>query len=119
MITTDYLRRQAEKITGEGVGFEHRISDFARNRPRSAKIISNIRLLWRMVGAWRQGQYQPRRRSLLIAVLALGYFLNPIDLIPDFIPVIGWLDDVGVYLLAMALLAKELKRFEEWEKSIG
>jgi uncharacterized membrane protein YkvA (DUF1232 family) len=36
------------------------------------------------------------------AVLTLGYILNPIDLIPDFVPVLGLLDD----LLLVPLLIK-------------
>jgi uncharacterized membrane protein YkvA (DUF1232 family) len=42
----------------------------------------------------------PRRRKLL-AGFALGYLLVPIDLVPDFIPVAGQLDDAIVVALAL------------------
>jgi uncharacterized membrane protein YkvA (DUF1232 family) len=32
----------------------------------------------------------------IIYALCIAYIASPIDLIPDFIPVFGWLDDIGV-----------------------
>ncbi len=37
-------------------------------------------------------------------VAALGYFICPIDLVPDVIPFAGWLDDAGVIAAAVAVL---------------
>jgi uncharacterized membrane protein YkvA (DUF1232 family) len=34
----------------------------------------------------------------VILILALLYIISPIDLIPDFIPVVGWADDLAVGL---------------------
>ena len=41
-------------------------------------------------------------RWVVAFVVAVIYFISPIDLIPDLIPILGWTDDVGV---CMALLA--------------
>ncbi len=47
----------------------------------------------------------------VIDVLALGsYALSPIDLIPDFIPVVGYLDDLIIVPLGIALLIKIIPR---------
>lgn len=39
---------------------------------------------------------QAKWKRVIIALLALLYIISPLDLIPDVIPVIGWLDDLGV-----------------------
>jgi uncharacterized membrane protein YkvA (DUF1232 family) len=48
----------------------------------------------------------------LLALAVAGYALSPIDLIPDFIPVLGYLDDLiivplGIWLV-IALIPKEV-----------
>jgi hypothetical protein len=35
-------------------------------------------------------------KRAVIGVLALLYLLSPLDLVPDWIPLVGWLDDIGV-----------------------
>lgn len=56
------------------------------------------------------------RWKKLLGVLALGYAVFPIDAIPDAIPVLGWLDDVGVLTVAFGFLAKDLSRFLKTER---
>jgi uncharacterized membrane protein YkvA (DUF1232 family) len=45
-----------------------------------------------------------------LAVLIIGYALSPIDLIPDFIPVVGYLDDFIIIPAGIALLIKIIPR---------
>ena len=47
---------------------------------------------------------QAKWKRATIALLAFLYIMSPLDLIPDVIPVIGWLDDLGV----LAWAAKQL-----------
>jgi uncharacterized membrane protein YkvA (DUF1232 family) len=43
----------------------------------------------------------------IIAILAILYVLSPLDLIPDVIPVVGWLDDLGVLAWAARYVFKK------------
>ena len=38
--------------------------------------------------------------SVIIAMMAIAYDLSPVDAMPDAVPVLGWLDDVGVTVMA-------------------
>ncbi|MCC8099017.1 MAG: DUF1232 domain-containing protein [Clostridiales bacterium] len=52
----------------------------------------------------------------LFAGITMGYALSPIDLIPDFIPVLGYLDDV-ILLPALAALTIKCIPKDVWERS--
>lgn len=45
-----------------------------------------------------------------LAALVVAYALSPIDLIPDFIPVIGWLDDLLLVPLGLWLALRLIPR---------
>ena len=42
----------------------------------------------------------------ILIIMAIGYALSPIDLIPDFIPVIGYLDDILIVPILIYLSIK-------------
>ncbi len=47
----------------------------------------------------------------LIVVAALVYFISPIDTIPDFAPLVGYLDDLGVIMAAIKYIGTEIKPY--------
>jgi len=46
-------------------------------------------------------------------VAAMAYVIMPADAIPDFAPVLGWLDDLGVMVLAFAYLSRVVGQYRE------
>lgn len=54
----------------------------------------------------------------ILAGITIGYALSPIDLIPDFIPVIGYLDDIIILPALIALTVRLIPRenFEHFRK---
>ena len=75
-----------------------------------------VQLLIRMVRASASGEYTGLPTTTAVAAVAvLIYFLSPIDIIPDFIPVIGLLDDMALVAWFSATLKEEMDKFEEWE----
>ena len=82
-----------------------------------ADIAERLKVTTRMVDAWRNKHYKNISYStIFISVLILLYFVSPIDLLPDFIPVIGGLDDAILLTYLLKLIDKEIERFMAWEK---
>ena len=48
----------------------------------------------------------------LIALATLAYLVFPLDLIPDVIPIVGWLDDLGLVTFAIAFTASQAAKYE-------
>lgn len=68
-----------------------------------------------MVRDYWQGSYREVPFWALGAVVvALLYVLNPMDLVPDFIPFLGLVDDAAVIGLCMKMVEHELKRYAKW-----
>jgi len=44
----------------------------------------------------------------LLGLFAVAYVASPIDLIPDAIPVFGWLDDIGVIALVVTYYVRQM-----------
>ena len=55
--------------------------------------------------------------TLLMIVTTVGYFVMPIDLIPDFLVAVGFLDDATLIGLTIRSVQAELQKFREWEQT--
>ncbi|OFV82537.1 MAG: hypothetical protein A2Y78_06765 [Acidobacteria bacterium RBG_13_68_16] len=59
------------------------------------------------------------KRSLVAIVAALLYFLDPLDLLPDFLPLFGFADDAAVLFWVANRVRKDLDTFLRWEVGQG
>lgn len=81
-----------------------------------SKFVEQIKVFGRMTKAYATGSYRGiPRKSILIVIGALVYFVTPIDLVPDFIPVTGLLDDFTVIVWVYNTLQGEIEEFMQWE----
>ena len=78
--------------------------------------VENIKRLVRLIQAYAAGSYRSVDKSnMVLVVAAILYFLSPIDIIPDYLPVIGFLDDITLITWVITTLGTELDKFEAHE----
>lgn len=118
----DNLIKQAEQIIVSDGKISQLLDEFflmvGNTSEKFYKIQDTVIALGRMLKAWADGDYKNISTASIIAVCAaVIYVVNPIDLIPDFIPIIGQIDDIFVLSFLIKTLNKEIEKFMAWEES--
>lgn len=73
-----------------------------------------------MIRDWWSGDYTSVPWWTIAAILtALLWLLNPWDLIPDILPLIGLLDDLLVLTMVMAMVEQDMRNYDQWRKEHG
>ena len=95
------------RVCAEWEEYGEPISEKLSLKQRAALLKENIPAMFMALG-----HKDTPALAKIAAGLALGYALSPVDLIPDFIPVLGYLDDVlilsGLIALAMKLIPADV-----------
>lgn len=72
--------------------------------------------LFSLLKDWYRGYYKDVPWLVISAVGgALLYVLSPVDLIPDFIPLVGYLDDAAVFAALLKYVRMDLKKYRDWK----
>lgn len=117
-----FVLKKAPLITKEQIDSAIRkakeIQEKIRTNESLKRILSDVQLCQNLLKDYRSGRYRDVP-AWVIAVIALAllYLINPIELIPDVIPVIGYLDDVALVAVALKLTKDELQKYTEWKKA--
>lgn len=81
-------------------------------------LTNKLTTLSRMVKAYVSGQYRIVPWPTILKIVAvLIYFVSPIDVIPDILPIIGLTDDLAIVLWLFRALHEDIENFEAWERN--
>ncbi|MDR5591260.1 YkvA family protein [Christiangramia sp. SM2212] len=103
---------------GKVIDKEEKILSKFESKGKLKRYMDDAKLLFSLVRDYASGDYREIPFNIIAAAgAALLYVLSPIDLIPDFIPVLGYLDDAAVIAFCLNLMEKDLVTYKVWKDS--
>jgi uncharacterized membrane protein YkvA (DUF1232 family) len=109
----DYLLRHPEELLAMlGQGLKKAYA----KRTALFSVFEDFLLLFRLVKAWVMGEYRDApRKAIFWSVIAILYFISPLDMFPDIFPG-GYLDDIAFITFVLGRIRGDLDQFTVWEK---
>jgi uncharacterized membrane protein YkvA (DUF1232 family) len=103
---SERLVRNARRVLENRVSLSRRIKG----------VQDKIKIFIRMLKAYYTGQYREIPwKSIVFITAALLYFIAPFDMVPDFIPVTGLIDDVSIIVWVYKQIGTDMQQFLDWE----
>ncbi len=119
-INEGFIKRGAAEVEDDDIqNVVNRASDIKHKVIDSnllKRFAKDVKLLIAMIKDYWDGIYREIPWWVITAIVfALLYVLNPIDLIPDIIPVLGLTDDAAVLALCLAMTEKDILKYQVWK----
>ena len=118
--------RRAGKYAGGGVAILELLREALtkaknvagnENKGVGQVLLDKVTMLSRMVKAYFTGEYKIIPWGSIVKIIAvLIYFISPIDVIPDILPLVGLTDDLALTMWLFSSLKEDLENFEVWEQ---
>ena len=96
---------------------EQKINEKAKKVPRKfTKMINQLKLFMELLKDYSKGDYREIPwGTVSVIVAAIAYFVAPIDLLPDILPMVGFLDDALLFTTAIGFIQDDLKHYCVWK----
>ena len=107
--------KDVEKVVDKSEEIKRKFTgrSLARFAEDGQLLISIVKDYW--AGRYRQVPYG----TIAAIVFTLIYVFNPLDLIPDFLPIIGQIDDAAVVAGCLILVERDLHAYQQWRENPG
>jgi uncharacterized membrane protein YkvA (DUF1232 family) len=120
-LAEEFVEGESRKVTQADVDKVVAKSEEIKSRFRSGgplgRFVDDGRLLVSMVkDYWSRSYRQMPYATAGAAVVALLYVLNPLDFVPDVLPLIGQVDDAAVIAACLVLIEQDLYKYRQWKE---
>jgi len=117
----EFVKEGAEKVTSKDiqtvVDQSEEIKDKFSARGPLKRFVEDGKVLTALVRDWRTGKYRQALYGTIAAVVfGLIYVFNPLDIIPDVLPILGVLDDATVIGALLMLVERDLNKYRSWKE---
>lgn len=87
--------------------------------PKVGNILADVPVLVSMVRAYIKGKYKAVPVKTIISIIsALIYLISPVDIIPDFIPGVGYVDDAAVIAFVVKCVLSDIEDYRRWRETV-
>ena len=91
---------------------------FDKNEQKVVEFVNNMKKLYKLVKTYYSDEYKNINiESIVWAIVAINYFISPVDFIPDSMENVGYIDDMIVMYFVLSNIKSELDEFLIWEKN--
>ena len=122
MKTLEQAEEKAKEMVSSDQKLAHLITEAYNKAKHNYEFLlapwESLQILLRMTKAWVVGRYSPPVLTVVGSVAALLYLVEPFDMLPDPIPVFGYLDDAAIIAGVVRANLSAISQFRNWEASL-
>lgn len=115
-----YADRVSTKDVKDVVDKESRIKPLFTSVGSLSRFADDFGWVFKMLKDYLSGRYRTVPwRTITLLVGAVSYALSPLDLIPDFLPVLGWSDDALLLAAVLGSVRVDIEEYKKWKSAQG